>query len=442
MHVVSRWINISPSPFLQLAVATSDQLAAAITSDGAIFILPLQGGDPTILQMALTRATSIAWTSYNDLLVGFSDGLVVALSVDAKLNISVRDWIPSYFPGKILSLHSVGSLTAVTQGNTFELWKQDLHRVDGWEPVGQICVTEEDILGTWLIDEGKISILCSDCHIRFVDNTTSASALPVTGVGQGPFSAADVLPVVHSVFCAVLALAQEHRVLVYLLSVHTTGVMAVGPRTYEAEAAIMEVKLGQQVDSAFVAVDLGLEGLLCLAIPLVPGFEDFPSIKNVGIPPDQTVDSIEAKGDKIAIGLSFEHGAYGIQIHGSKSLKSDVFVFDGNGSAIRHVDLSTSLHRAIRGRKYLRHLPSIIQYPFIATAQYVPSQLKEFFFGFYWRKGVFYLKQPLNRSLLSSGRLDIVFATIFFEASSGFPDGFESLILRFGSQIFQPLFIR
>lgn len=228
----------------------------------------------------------------------------------------------------------MGSLTAVTQGDAFELWKHDLHRVDGWEPVGQICVTDEDILGTWLIDEGKISILCSDCHVRqeiflalqaisssqrhcqvcgqhhLSERGTSywswsgcfVCAVPCFGTPLSDSSqnlqnssAADVLPIVHSVFCAVLALAQEHRVLVYLLSVHATGVRAVGPRTYEAEAAIMEVKLGQQVDSAFVAVDLGLEGLLCLAIPLVPGFEDFPSIKNVGIPPDQTVDSIEVR---------------------------------------------------------------------------------------------------------------------------------------------------
>lgn len=94
MHVISRWINISPSPFLQLAVATSDQLAAAITSDGAIFILPLQGGDPAILQMALTQATSITWTIYNDLLVGFSDGLVVALSVDTKVSVSTWVTVP------------------------------------------------------------------------------------------------------------------------------------------------------------------------------------------------------------------------------------------------------------------------------------------------------------------------------------------------------------
>lgn len=61
-------------------------------------------------------------------------------------------------------------------------------------------------------------------------------------------------------------------------------------------------------------------------------------------------------------------------------------VFDGNGAAIRQVDLSTSLHRAIQRRKYLRNIPSIVQYPFIATAQYLPSQLTEQFFGFYWRK--------------------------------------------------------
>lgn len=90
-----------------------------------------------------------------------------------------------------------------------------------------------------------------------------------------------------------LALAQEHRVFVYLLSAHPTGIIAVGPRTYEAEAAVMDIKLGQQVDSAFVAVDVGLEGLVCLAIPLVPGFEDFPSIKNVGIPQNHAIDSIE-----------------------------------------------------------------------------------------------------------------------------------------------------
>lgn len=85
MHVISRWINISLSPFLQLALAPSTQRLAAITSDGAIFVLPLRGGDPTILQMALAQATTITWTSDNELLVGFSDGLVVLLGVDSKV---------------------------------------------------------------------------------------------------------------------------------------------------------------------------------------------------------------------------------------------------------------------------------------------------------------------------------------------------------------------
>lgn len=87
MHIISRWINISLSPFLQLALAPSAQRLAAITSDGAIFVLPLCRGDPTILQMALAQATAITWTSDNELLVGFSDGLVVLLGFDSKVRL-------------------------------------------------------------------------------------------------------------------------------------------------------------------------------------------------------------------------------------------------------------------------------------------------------------------------------------------------------------------
>lgn len=86
MHVISRWINISHSQFLCLSINPSAGLIAAITSDGAILILPLHGGSPIILQMAHTKATSITWTSYGELLIGFSDGLVVLLGVDGKVS--------------------------------------------------------------------------------------------------------------------------------------------------------------------------------------------------------------------------------------------------------------------------------------------------------------------------------------------------------------------
>lgn len=105
-------------------------------------------------------------------------------------------------------------------------------------------------------------------------------------------STADVLPITHSAFCGVLSLAQGNLVFVYLLSAHDSGIVAVGPRSYEADAPVMDVKLGCQDDGTFVAVDLGLGGLLCLGMPLVAGFEDFPSIKNVGIAPEHAIDTI------------------------------------------------------------------------------------------------------------------------------------------------------
>lgn len=82
------------------------------------------------------------------------------------MNASVWDWIPSYFPGEVFCIHSIGPLISVTHGNTFELWKREPGLIDSWEALGQVSFAKEDILGAWLISDGKVAILCSDRHVR------------------------------------------------------------------------------------------------------------------------------------------------------------------------------------------------------------------------------------------------------------------------------------